>query len=80
MNWKISEDAIAQYIANSIKKETQKVFNEVLAEEMWKLYERVEKEMVGKSVGIIANTITTLREKLNMTWQELIIRIPFDRF
>jgi hypothetical protein len=44
MDTKISDDAIAQFLKNSIKIETQKVFNEVLAEEMAKINERVEKK------------------------------------
>lgn len=80
MDREISGDAISQFIANSIKLETQKVFNEVLAKEMEWLYKRVEKEMVGRSVWIMANTMISLREKLNMMWHELVIKIPFDNF
>ena len=80
MDREISGDAISQFIANSIKLETQKVFNEVLAKEMEWLYKRVEKEMEGRSVCIMANTMISLREKLNMMWHELVIKIPFDNF
>ena len=80
MDREISGDAISQFIANSIKKKKKKVFNEVLAKEMEWLYKRVEKEMVGRSVWIMANTMISLREKLNMMWHELVIKIPFDNF
>jgi len=77
---KFSPQQMGDWVTAIIKKEIEKEYNEILEEELPWFLEGIKEKMQGKSLKLLSRIAIMIKERMDVRWSDLIVKIPFSGF